>query len=90
MIRLVLEDVSFSQAECYNVLKELGVAILAGVGVGLFASLKDACDKLIVRNSSQSPNTTSHKEYAKNFKTCKRLYNDLKGCFNEQAENIAK
>ena len=49
----------------------LGVAILAGVGAGIYDSVEDACDKMIHTDKKCSPiaeNTAKYNEYHKIYK----------------------
>ena len=56
----------------------LGVAILAGVGAGLYDSVESACDKMIKTDKECAPiadNTAKYNEYHKIYKA---LYASLK------------
>lgn len=61
----------------------LGVAILAGVGAGLYDSVEDACRKMIHTDPEKEchPDTAATKEYDKYHQIYKRLYTDLKDDF---------
>ena len=59
----------------------LGVAILAGVGTGLFPSVENACERIIIRNKSISPNKENQKKIEKNYMIFKTLYVRLKDTF---------
>ncbi|MDR0326409.1 MAG: xylulokinase [Oscillospiraceae bacterium] len=61
----------------------LGVAILAGVGAGLFKSVPDACAELLRFNDPQPPVAANAKEYETYYGIYKTLYPALK-------ENFAK
>ncbi len=63
----------------------LGVAILAGVGVGLFSSVPEACDSLIHDKSVQEPIRANSDVYDKYYPLYQKLYTDLKDSFNELA-----
>ncbi len=63
----------------------LGVAILAGVGAGLYASVESACDQMIHVNPAQQPNVEAAKEYAKNYE----LYRSLYPCMKDAFANLA-
>ena len=64
----------------------LGVAILAGVGSGVFKSVPEACDKLITKAKETEPNAADAEKYAKFHKLYKKLYADLKDDYKELAE----
>lgn len=123
MIRAVMEGVAFSQLECVDVFKEmgvnvedmtacggggrssvwrqmlsdmygcsvstistnegpaLGVAILAGVGAGIYSSIEDACDTLVIKKSTQYPNLSTRRQYEEYYKLYKKLYVDLQESF---------
>lgn len=127
MLRSVMEGVSFSLRESYDIIKEmgieasqvrvtggggnsalwrqmladifpfsmssvnsseggaLGVAILAGVGTGIFNSVEEACDELIKVKGETRPNLESSAVYNRYYSIYKRLYGDLKGSFDELA-----
>jgi xylulokinase len=120
LIRSVLEGVTFSLRDCYEVLKEmgvsvsdmracggggksrvwrqmmadvygcpvktvlnnegaaLGVAILAGVGAGIFSSVEAGCDAVIHTNEPQNPKAENCAEYEKFYTLYKTLYPALK------------
>ena len=61
----------------------LGVAILAGVGAGLYPSVEEACDKLIQKNKTQQPIQENHDAYMGYYELYKKLYRDLIGDFKE-------
>ena len=63
----------------------LGVAILAGVGAGLYASVETACDQMIRVNPAQQPNAEAAKEYAKNYELFRALYPCMKDAFAKLA-----
>jgi len=123
MIRAVMEGVAFSQLECVDVFREmginiedmiacggggrsyvwrqilsdlygcpvstiktdegpaLGVAILAGVGAGIYDSVENACDNLICKKSIKYPNLSTGKVYEEYYKLYKNLYTDLQESF---------
>lgn len=56
----------------------LGVAILAGVGSGVYESVQDACDKLITKAKETEPDKDNAAKYAEYHKLYKKLYADLK------------
>jgi xylulokinase len=51
----------------------LGVAILAGVGAGIYPSVQEACDKMIHIGETLQPEPIRSQQYA----ACHRLYDSL-------------
>lgn len=66
----------------------LGVAILAGVGAGLYDSVEEACRKMIHKDPAKEckPNPDNTKEYDKFHQVYKKLYTALKDSYKEIAE----
>lgn len=64
----------------------LGVAILAGVGCGIYESVEAACDKLISENQSTSPVEEEKKRYALYHDLYKELYKNLKDSYKKLAK----
>jgi xylulokinase len=66
----------------------LGVAILAGVGAGLYDSVESACRKMIHKDPAKEckPNPDSTKEYDKYHQIYKNLYGALKDQYKALAE----
>lgn len=64
----------------------LGVAILAGVGAGIYSSVAEACSNVIAVNSVQKPNAQNSAEYEKFYKIYCQLYPALKTQFAELAQ----
>ena len=64
----------------------LGVAILAGVGAGIYESVADACKQVIKYNEAQQPKAENVKAYAPYYKIYCDLYPSLKNSFAELAE----
>ncbi len=64
----------------------LGVAILAGVGSGVYDSVEAACDKLITKAKETSPIEEEAQKYAKYHKLYQKLYSDLKDDYKTLAE----
>ena len=52
----------------------LGVAILAGVGAGLYPSVEAACDAMIRQNPAQEPIKENMPQYAKVYEVYRKLY----------------
>ncbi len=63
----------------------LGVAILAGVGAGLYESVPAACRAMIHNNPAQEPIAENVPEYAKVYEIYKKLYAANKDLFKELA-----
>ena len=63
----------------------LGVAILAGVGAGLFSCVEEACDSLIEKSPVQLPDQTAGKRYEDYYRLYTRLYPSLRERFRELA-----
>ena len=61
----------------------LGVAILAGVGSGVYNSVQSACDKLISKAKETEPVKADAEKYAKYHGLYKKLYKDLKEDYKE-------
>ncbi len=64
----------------------LGVALLAGVGVGEFSSVPEACDATIKQVTCQKPIEDNAKVYDKFYEVYKGLYPSLKSHY----KNVAK
>lgn len=59
----------------------LGVALLAGVGAGVYKSVAEACDATIKVVTKQDLNSENHKVYDGYYKLYNNLYNSLKNDF---------
>jgi xylulokinase len=57
----------------------LGVAILAGVGTGLYSSVEEACDKLIKFTEPQMPENVE--EYERVYQIYRGIYPQIKDTF---------
>ena len=66
----------------------LGVALLAGVGTGVYSSVAQACDATIKVKSSQKADMELNSRYTKNYKIYKQLYGSLKQDFNDLAATL--
>jgi xylulokinase len=64
----------------------LGVAILAGVGAGLYKDVKSACDSIIKLEDKKTPNFEASEKYDKYYEIYKSLYGDLKNRFKALSE----
>lgn len=61
----------------------LGVAILAGVGCGIYESVEAACGKLISEDKQAGPDAVQAERYRKYHRLYKKLYEDLKDSYKE-------
>lgn len=59
----------------------LGVAILAGVGAGIYSSVMEACDKVISVKTKQQADMVLNSKYNKYYDIYKHLYTSLKTDF---------
>ena len=64
----------------------LGVAILAGVGAGLFSSVQDGCEKLIKIKLTKQPIKANEAYYEVHHQLYRRIYNSLKQDFKMASE----
>jgi len=64
----------------------LGVAILAGVGAGIYESVEQGCKKVIKTDKEQQPISENIKKYMKFYPLYKNLYRSLKESFAELAK----
>ena len=63
----------------------LGVAILAGVGAGIFKDVPSACRQFIEQDTWCQPEAASHAYYEKGHALYKKLYQQLQGCYKDLA-----
>lgn len=63
----------------------LGVAILAGVGTGVFSDVQSACRTFIEKKTSTQPDPEAQAYYARGHHLYQRLYHQLKDCYKELA-----
>ena len=63
----------------------LGVAILAGVAAGEYASVEEACAALVQKNETHCPDPAVHRAYEGYYALHKKLYQDLYGDFKTLA-----
>ncbi|HBA02978.1 MAG TPA: xylulokinase [Clostridium sp.] len=59
----------------------LGVALLAGVGTGVYKDIDEACSIAISKNSVQFPKEENSLVYKRYYEIYKKIYDDLKGTF---------
>jgi xylulokinase len=64
----------------------LGVALLAGVGVGVYSSVVEACDAVIKVKSRQSADMSLNTRYSKIYNVYRQLYKSMKADFAELAD----
>jgi xylulokinase len=64
----------------------LGAAILAMVGAGAYATVEEACAKLIKTTKTFTPNAKAAEGYDKQYKIYTGLYEALKGTYQKIAE----
>ncbi len=64
----------------------LGVAILAGVGTGIYKSVQSACNDIIQPKTVISPNLENSKKYDKYYQIYQNLYSQLKDTFKKLSE----
>ena len=62
-----------------------GVALLAGVGTGVWSSVEQACKASIRQTSKVSPSKKMTALYDRSFAVYDKLYSDLKSRFAEMA-----
>jgi len=62
-----------------------GVALLAGVGTGVWNSVEEACRTSIKQTMKVTPNKKSSANYDRFYRTYDKLYGDLKDRFGEMA-----
>ena len=86
--RQMLADV-FGCPVCTTQSKEgpaLGVAILAGVGAGLYPSVREACDSMIHTGITQEPDAQAGAKYAACYAQYVQLYPALKDAYKRLAQ----
>jgi xylulokinase len=59
----------------------LGVAILAGVGVGEYKSVEEACEAVIEHRTTQSPNPALQSLYNQGYNKYREIYKQLEKLF---------
>jgi len=63
----------------------LGVAILAGVASGVYASVEEGCDGVIRKNEASRPGEEAGKAYEPFYRLYTQLYPALKDCYHSLA-----
>lgn len=63
----------------------LGVAILAGVGAGIFRDVPSACRQFIEQDTWCQPEPAAHAYYEKGHRLYQKLYVQLKECYSDLA-----
>jgi len=66
----------------------LGVAILAGVGTGVYKNISEACENIIKVKTRQQANMDLNLRYTKSYRIYKQLYKSLKQDFKDLAEML--
>lgn len=66
----------------------LGVAILAGVGAGIYPSVAEGCARVISKNEPQQPNPQAQQQYEGFYRLYCSLYPQLQSKFQELAQMI--
>ena len=64
----------------------LGVAILAGVGAGIFKDVVSACDEFIKTGTNCSPIKEESEYYKQGHALYKKVYAQLKDCYQDLAK----
>lgn len=64
----------------------LGVALLAGVGTGVYKSVAEACDTAIQVKNIQQPDMALHEKYSKFYSLYGQLYRSLKKDYRDLAD----
>lgn len=67
----------------------LGVAILAGVGTGIYKDEKEACERIIGIKTTQAPISENVAYYKKFYPIYKILYTQLKDTFKEHHDKLS-
>ena len=62
-----------------------GVALLAGVGTGVWPSVPEACEATIHETEQRQPEPAQHKDYTRRHKQYQALYTTLKDTFDDIA-----
>lgn len=63
-----------------------GVALLAGVGTGVYNSVQEACEIAVHKGESSKPVAEAHKRYLEFYRLYRMLYPNLKECWGELAK----
>lgn len=64
----------------------LGVAILAGVGAGIYSDVPSACDQLITKSRTQMPIEENGRSYEPYYQLYRSLYPALKSAYSQLAQ----
>ncbi len=68
----------------------LGVALLAGVGAGVYKNVEEACDTAIKVKNVQQPELGNTEKYSEFYKIYTKLYSSLKNNYSELAGILKK
>jgi xylulokinase len=63
----------------------LGVAILAGVGAGMYKSIEEACKEIVQTSPPERPIIKNSRQYKKYYAIFKKLYPSLKDNFKQMS-----
>lgn len=77
IIKKPLITIKCSEAAC------LGAAIVAGVAVGIFSSIEEACENMAEEKARYLPNEENAEIYEIAYEDYKALFNDLGGLFEK-------
>ena len=64
----------------------LGVAILAGVGTGIYESVESACDRMVKKKPAQPPQKENSAVYARHYDVFRSLYPAMKDSFRSLSQ----
>jgi len=86
--RQIISDIFDTHIVTLNVEEgpSYGAAILAGVGAGIYPTVKDACKSIIREVTETVPNPDDVSKYSKYYKVYRSLYGSLKGDFEKLAD----
>ena len=62
----------------------LGAAILAGKAVGMYGSIDEACEKMIMVKERFDPNPANLETYERSYRNYVQLYDDLCAMFDRE------
>ncbi len=65
-----------------------GVALLAGVGAGIWSSVQEACDATISLREATQPDPERHRIYSRFYEIYRDLYSRLEGAFDDLARAL--
>lgn len=68
----------------------LGVALLAGVGTGIYPSVEEACRSVIKVTDTTPANTETHRVYNRYYPIYRKLYSSLKDSFADVSSAVSE